>query len=463
MPWRDGACLLVVDVDRVRGRASRSASGEHRGVGVGVDVVERVRLGEGERADAQRAAARRDARSRRARRRDRRRASGRRCRSRTRRARSPPGTARVRTPRRSKRSTWTATRRALDVVARARELVEPATADLHRRHHRRELLDVADEARRRALRPRRASAASAAGRRPRPTRRACSSRCRTRSARGTPCRASWRNRSRRVRAPEADEQHAGGVGIERARVPDPALPVDLAQLGDDVVRRAARRLVDDDEPVAHRRSVASRALRGQSASRMRGDDRRDVERRLEAGGEAVPAAAVVGGDARGRRRHRASAGSPGRCRRALPSRTQVTSASVVRRRMSMSPSTSSSVTSWRSSMSWVTAVHTKRRSTSSSRVRQRLAEQLEVREAVLLEELARQARDRDVELDELAREVEHRRRGGVVLEAAGVADQRGVQRTPRRRRSSGRPSSSTSRRTSTPLAAASGSITLMVP
>ncbi len=63
-------------------------------------------------------------------------------------------------------------------------------------------------------------------------------------------------------ATEADEQHTGGVGIERARVTDPSLPVDLAQLGHDVVRRAARRLVDDDQAVAHR------TLQGSEASRM---------------------------------------------------------------------------------------------------------------------------------------------------------------------------------------------------
>ena len=41
------------------------------------------------------------------------------------------------------------------------------------------------------------------------------------------------------------------VGIERARVADAALAVDPAQARDDVVRRAARRLVDDDETVMH--------------------------------------------------------------------------------------------------------------------------------------------------------------------------------------------------------------------
>ena len=52
-------------------------------------------------------------------------------------------------------------------------------------------------------------------------------------------------------APEADEQHAGCVGIERARVPDALLAVDPAQLGDDVVARPTRLLVDHKKPVAH--------------------------------------------------------------------------------------------------------------------------------------------------------------------------------------------------------------------
>ena len=59
---------------------------------------------------------------------------------------------------------------------------------------------------------------------------------------------------------------------------------------------------------------------------------------------------------------------------------------------------------------------------------QRLTQHLEVREAVLLEELARQARHRHVERHQLAGEVEHTGAGGVVLEAAGVAHQRRVER-----------------------------------
>ena len=51
------------------------------------------------------------------------------------------------------------------------------------------------------------------------------------------------------RLTEADQQHAGRAGVERARVPDPLLAEDAPAAGDDVVRRPARGLVDDDEPV----------------------------------------------------------------------------------------------------------------------------------------------------------------------------------------------------------------------
>ena len=80
---------------------------------------------------------------------------------------------------------------------------------------------------------------------------------------------------------------------------DAPLPVDLAQLRDDVVRRPAARLVDDDQSVglhAPRRSrhdAHSPLERGLDA----GDHRRDVEGRREPGREAVAAAAVGLGDA----------------------------------------------------------------------------------------------------------------------------------------------------------------------
>ena len=150
------------------------------------------------------------------------------------------------------------------------------------------------------------------------------------------------------RAPEADEQHAGGVGIERARMTDAALRVGLAQPGDDVVGRAARRLVDDDEAVfidRPRRCLTTTRSRAVPRARRAGT------RRGRRGRARTRSPRRTGGRrrrgrrrSRSRRRHPANAGSRGRCRRALPSATQVTSASVVRRRMSMSPSTSSRVT-----------------------------------------------------------------------------------------------------------------------
>ncbi len=50
---------------------------------------------------------------------------------------------------------------------------------------------------------------------------------------------------------EADEQDAGGVGIERARVPHPLLAEAAAELGHDVMRRPPGLFVDDDQPVDH--------------------------------------------------------------------------------------------------------------------------------------------------------------------------------------------------------------------
>ena len=80
-------------------------------------------------------------------------------------------------------------------------------------------------------------------------------------------------------------------------------------------------------------------------------------------------------------------------------------------------------------------------------VRDGLGEELQVREAVLLEQRAAQLADRDVERDQLAGQREHAGVGGLVLEAAGVADQRGVeadrgvvvQRAARAARSAGAP------------------------
>ena len=52
-------------------------------------------------------------------------------------------------------------------------------------------------------------------------------------------------------ATSTDEQYSGCVGIERARVTNPALSVRLAQLGHDVVGCPTGGLVDDDQAVVH--------------------------------------------------------------------------------------------------------------------------------------------------------------------------------------------------------------------
>src|SRR5262249_20266014 len=80
---------------------------------------------------------------------------------------------------------------------------------------------------------------------------------------------------------ETDEQHTGGIGIERARMADAALPVDIAKLSDDVVARPPARLVDDDEPVSHGRPTYCLQESGRLATNRlqtgleRGEDLRD--------------------------------------------------------------------------------------------------------------------------------------------------------------------------------------------
>ena len=52
---------------------------------------------------------------------------------------------------------------------------------------------------------------------------------------------------------DADHQHAGGAGVERAGVADAPLTEPAAQHADDVVAGDAGRLVDHDEAVDARR------------------------------------------------------------------------------------------------------------------------------------------------------------------------------------------------------------------
>ena len=184
-------------------------------------------------------------------------------------------------------------RLALDLLPGARELVQAAAADLQRRHHRRHLLDVADEAR--ASRSRTAASVTGIGRRSRTAPAASSVSVATPNA-IVPRYAfvvSCRKRSSRVTRPSPTSSTPVASGIERAGVADPLLPEDLAQLRHDVVRREAGRLVDDHQPVVHQRAGLARS---QSAARMRSTVVGDPDVRGEAGGEAVAAAAVRRGD-----------------------------------------------------------------------------------------------------------------------------------------------------------------------
>ena len=274
-PCDDRARLLGVDVD-----AFEVAHGGRRAAAPRRRVAPRSRragaprraVNEPTRSAPQR---RRGARSRRARRRGRRRASARRCRCRTRRRRRPPGTGRVRTPRR--RSGRRARGRG------ARSTSSPARASSWRRRPPTFTADTIGGSC--SMSPRkRGSARSTSSRvdRHRPlvehlaggVERAGGDAEHDR-ARGTPCPPPGQEAQQAGGAAEPDEQHAGGVGVERARVADPALPVDLAQLGDDVVRRAAGRLVDDDEAVSHHRRTR-RLSSSRDGQRRRGCSRRRV-------------------------------------------------------------------------------------------------------------------------------------------------------------------------------------------
>ena len=232
-------------------------------------------------------------------------------------------------------------RRAVDLLARARELVQPLAADLDRRHHRRDLVDVADEQLRGGLdlltrhRHRAAVEHLTGG---------------VERARGDAEHdlapvllvGLLQEPQQPGDAAEADEEHARGVGVEGARVADAALPVDACGARDDVVRRPARGLVDDDEPVELHWHLAA------GARSERGGDPRDEGVDVEVGGEPrrEPMAATA---VRLRDATHVDVAERAEADPDVPSSsslsTHVTSASAVRRKMSMRPSTSSSVTS----------------------------------------------------------------------------------------------------------------------
>ena len=93
----------------------------------------------------------------------------------------------------------------------------------------------------------------------------------------------------------------------------------------------------------------------------------------------------------------------------------------------MSPSVSSMVTSKPSRSKFVTHVATKLQLVVELGPGQARADHLEVAERVLLEELAGDVGDRQVEARQLLRQLEHLGRRVGVLEAAGVGDEPGVE------------------------------------
>ena len=115
--------------------------------------------------------------------------------------------------------------RALHLLAAAGEIVEAPAADAQRAHHRRDLLDVADEAGRGGVdllagHRQRATVEHRAGRVERARRDA------EHDVAPVDLRAVLEVAQQPGDPPEPDEQHAGRVRVERAGVPDTALPVD---------------------------------------------------------------------------------------------------------------------------------------------------------------------------------------------------------------------------------------------
>ena len=158
----------------------------------------------------------------------------------------------------SKRSTRTGRGARSIVLALAGQLVQPPAADLQRRHHRRNLFDLAEQV--------------FGDQRPRPVE------VNRRSVvdRGDGAVSVERvglhaedDLARVALAPvgdeaqqagdhaDADDEHPGGPRVEGAGVADAPFVEAPPQLGDDVVARDARWLVDDRDSVDRRRTTPS--------------------------------------------------------------------------------------------------------------------------------------------------------------------------------------------------------------
>ena len=235
---------------------------------IGLDRVERVRLVDRERPDAQPAQRRRGARGRRARRRDRPRASGCRCRSSTRRAPSPAGygpgsnasiveavdahrrAARARPPRPPRASSWSRRPPTFSADTIGGTCWRSPTNAARRR------VDLGLASPASAAFEHRARGVERVGRDAEHDRR-----------RGTPSSVSCRKRSSRVTRPSPTSSTPVASGSSVPAWPTRFWPKILRSFATTSCDVKPGRLVDDHQPVVHQRHRSSSAA--QSAARMR--------------------------------------------------------------------------------------------------------------------------------------------------------------------------------------------------
>src|SRR5713101_9751504 len=210
---------------------------------------------------------------------------------------------------------------------------------------------------------------------------------------------------------------------------DAALVIDLAQPSHHVMRSAAWWFVDHNESVMHGavvfqvvRALVERSERGPNAR----DHRRDVQCRLETGRDAMAPTPVRGGDCSNIDIAQRTEAHPYAAVEVLLEHAGDLS---LRRTpddvdQALDLLQGDAVTS--KHVLGDGSPHEPPLDVELGR-RQRFSEELQVCESMLLEQLAGETRDRYLELDQFPRQVENAGRGGVVLEAAGVAHQRRVQ------------------------------------
>ena len=146
----------------------------------------------------------------------------------------------------------------IDLDAGAGKVVQASTADLQRRHHRRHLLDVAEQVRRDdAAHDVGVELVGEAAHVVHGHHRAVGVERRCLGAEhhvaGVRLAALGHEPQQAGDVADADNEHAGGAGVERAGVADAPLTEPAAQHADHVVAGDTGRLVDHDETVDARR------------------------------------------------------------------------------------------------------------------------------------------------------------------------------------------------------------------